>query len=92
MMDGHNSFIYANPCSVFSTFHAIFAGMRIRMCSEYYVRCVRKCVCTYDKYLEHLLKCGHNLVGSLRAFVAFEKKKYIYSQIVRIGDLNCLRF
>ena len=40
MMDGHNSFIYANPSGVFSILHAVFASMRIRMCSEYYVCCV----------------------------------------------------
>ena len=40
MIDGHNSYICANHCTVFNALHAIFASMRIRMCLEYYVRCV----------------------------------------------------
>jgi len=51
------------------------------MCSEYYVRCVRKYVCTYDKYSQHLMECGRNLAGALRAVVAYEKcrlSKYVH--------------
>jgi len=48
MLDGHNSFICANPCSVFSTTLAIFASMRFRMCSEFYVHYENKYVYTHD--------------------------------------------
>jgi hypothetical protein len=68
--------LYANPCRVFSTLHAVFERMRIRMCSECYVRCVHKYMCTYDQYSRHLLECDCNLVGVLRAVVAFEKCQY----------------
>ena len=49
--DGHNSFMYANPCSVFSTLHAAFERMRIRMCSECYLCCVHNYVCRHTHTL-----------------------------------------
>jgi len=50
MVDGHNSFMYANPCSVFSTLHAVFGSMRIRMCSECYMCCVHKYTYTHTVF------------------------------------------
>jgi hypothetical protein len=82
MMDGHNSFIHANPCSVFSTLHAICAIMWIRMCSECYVRYVCKCVCTYDLHSHCLLECGRNLVAALRSVMDIRRymlSKYIHN-------------
>jgi hypothetical protein len=50
MTDGRNSFIYANPCIVFNTLHAVFESMRNRMCSECFVCCV--CVYVQDVQLK----------------------------------------
>jgi hypothetical protein len=73
MMDGHNSFIYSNPCSVFITLHAICASKRFRMCSNCYGLCVHKYVCTYDLHSHCLLECGLKLVGALRAVMAIKR-------------------
>jgi hypothetical protein len=74
MVDGHNWFIHANPCSVFSTLHSVFSSMRIGMCSECYVHHVHKYVCTYDLHSHCLLQCGCKLVGTVRAVRAIKRR------------------
>ena len=76
--DGRNSFIYTLiPAVCRSTLHAVF-----ELCSECYVCCVHKYVCTYARTHTHCLQqCGRNLVGAPRAVEALENcglSKYVH--------------